>query len=93
LPKTYLFISFAPPKEPSRNKHDFRINFNIASSPKANEPKKKRPEPSRRRARRSQMPTSAKTGACYTGHNGATVLAAVRTISGLPSHLRIENFA
>jgi hypothetical protein len=44
-------------------------------SSKRNEPKKKRPE----------MTTTAKTGACYTGLNGATVLAVVRTISGLPS--------
>jgi hypothetical protein len=28
------------------------------------------------------MPTSAKTGSCYTGLIGATVLAAIRTISG-----------
>jgi hypothetical protein len=28
------------------------------------------------------MPTSAKTGACYTGLIGATVLSAVRAISG-----------
>jgi hypothetical protein len=45
-------------------------------SSKRNEPKKRRPE----------MPTSAKTGACYTGLVGATVLAEVRAISGLPSH-------
>jgi hypothetical protein len=32
------------------------------------------------------MTTSTKTGACYTGLDGATVLAEVRTISGLPSH-------
>ena len=31
------------------------------------------------------MPTSAKTGACYTSLIGATVLSEVRTISGLPS--------
>jgi hypothetical protein len=37
------------------------------------------------------MPTSAKTGACYTGLNGATVLAAVRTISGLPTRRSLEN--
>jgi hypothetical protein len=43
---------------------------------KRNEPKKKSPE----------MITSAKTGARYTGLNGATVLAEVRAISGLPSH-------
>jgi len=42
-----------------------------------------------RGARQSQMPTSAKTGACYTGLIGATVLSEVRTISGLPS--RLEN--
>jgi hypothetical protein len=29
------------------------------------------------------MPTSAKTGACYTSLIGATVLSKVRTISGL----------
>jgi len=39
------------------------------------------------------MPTPAKTGACYTGLNGATVLAAVRTISGLPSHFNLESLA
>jgi hypothetical protein len=32
------------------------------------------------------MTTSAKTGACYTSLYGATVLAEVRAISGLPSH-------
>ena len=36
------------------------------------------------------MTTSAKTGACYTGLIGATVLAAVRTISGLPSRGNLE---
>jgi hypothetical protein len=35
------------------------------------------------------MKTSDKTGACYTGLNGATVLSEVRTISGLPSHMLI----
>jgi len=44
-------------------------------SSKRNEPKKKRPE----------MITSAKTGARYTCLNGATVLAEVRAISGLPT--------
>jgi hypothetical protein len=38
------------------------------------------------------MPTSAKTGACYTGQIGATVLAAVRTISGLPTRRDLYNF-
>ena len=37
------------------------------------------------------MTTSDKTGACYTGLNGATVLSEVRTISGLPSHLDLED--
>jgi hypothetical protein len=37
------------------------------------------------------MTTSAKTGARYTGHNGATVLAEVRTISGLPSRHHLCN--
>jgi hypothetical protein len=37
-----------------------------------------------------EMPTSAKTGACYTGLNGAIVLSAVRTISGLPSRCNLE---
>jgi hypothetical protein len=50
----------------------FLINVHFFCLPKRNEPKKRAPE----------MPTSAKTGACYTGLNGATVLAAVRTISG-----------
>jgi hypothetical protein len=36
------------------------------------------------------MPTSAKTGACYTCFDGATVLAKVRAISGLPSHRNLE---
>jgi len=48
-------------------------------SSKRNEPKKRAPE----------MPTSAKTGASYTGLIGATVLAAVRTISGLPSRYHL----
>jgi hypothetical protein len=47
---------------------------------KRNEPKKRTPE----------MLTSAKTGACYTGHIGATVLSEVRAISGLPSRLNLE---
>jgi len=38
------------------------------------------------------MTTSAKTGACYTRLKGATVLAAVRTISGLPSHHHLLTF-
>jgi len=50
-----MFISFAPPKEPSKEIW-FNVNANYASSPKANEPKKRSPE----------MPTSAKTGARYT---------------------------
>jgi hypothetical protein len=33
-----------------------------------------------------EMTTSAKTDACYTSLKGATVLAEVRTISGLPTH-------
>jgi len=37
------------------------------------------------------MTTSAKTGACYTGLIGATVLAEVRTISGLPSRRDLED--
>jgi len=68
-----------------KGKKDFWIYkyyVHFFCSPKRNEPKKKRPE----------MPTSAKTGACYTGLIGATVLAAVRTISGLPSRLRLYNF-
>jgi hypothetical protein len=36
------------------------------------------------------MPTSAKTGACYTGLIGATVLSEVRTISGLPTRRYLE---
>jgi hypothetical protein len=68
-----LFISFAPPKEPSRIRStDYKFTPASASSPKANEPKKKRPE----------ILTSAKTGACYTGLIGATVLTEVRAISG-----------
>jgi hypothetical protein len=38
------------------------------------------------------MKTSDKTGACYTGLNGATVLSEVRTISGLPTHHCSYNF-
>jgi hypothetical protein len=38
------------------------------------------------------MPTSAKTGVCYTSLIGATVLAAVRTISGLPSRRDLYNY-
>jgi hypothetical protein len=60
---------------------DYKYIPTTASSPKANEPKKKRPE----------MTTSAKTGACYTCLVGATVLSEVRTISGLPAHLYLEN--
>jgi hypothetical protein len=37
------------------------------------------------------MTTSAKTGACYTCLVGATVLSEVRTISGLPARLYLEN--
>jgi hypothetical protein len=37
------------------------------------------------------MTTSTKTGACYTSLNGATVLAEVHTISGLPSRRKLEN--
>ncbi len=37
------------------------------------------------------MTTSAKTGACYTGLIGATVLSEVRTISGLPSRQDLED--
>jgi hypothetical protein len=37
------------------------------------------------------MITSAKTGACYTGLIGATVLSEVRAISGLPSRLYLYN--
>jgi len=36
------------------------------------------------------MTTSAKTGACYTSLNGATVLTEVRTISDLPSRWNLE---
>ena len=76
-----LFISFAPPKEPSRAlSPDYKSSLSTASSPKANEPKKKSPE----------IPTSAKTGACYTGLIGATVLSEVRTISGLLPRLNLE---
>jgi hypothetical protein len=57
------------------------INVHFFCSSKRNEPKKKRPE----------MTTSAKTGACYTCLVGATVLAELRTISGLPAHLYLEN--
>jgi len=39
------------------------------------------------------MPTSVKTGACYTSHKGATVLSEVHTISGLPSRLHLSNYA
>ena len=60
-----LFISFAPPKEPIRRLAE--------SSPKANEPKKKRPE----------MPTSVKMVACYTSLIGATILPEVRAFSGI----------
>jgi hypothetical protein len=41
LPANWRVDSFACPKEPSRDKHDFGINFNTASSPQANEPKKR----------------------------------------------------
>ena len=51
-------------------------------SSKRNEPKKRSPE----------IPTAVKTGACYTGLIGATVFAAVRTISGLPSRLNLEKY-
>jgi hypothetical protein len=51
-----------------------------ASSPKANEPKKKRPE----------MPTSSKTGACYTCLIGATLWDEVRAISGLPPRPKLS---
>ena len=37
------------------------------------------------------MKTSDKTGACYTGLNGATYLSEVRTISGLPSRRDLED--
>src|SRR5664280_1374249 len=50
------------------------ISVHFFCSSKRNEPKKRAPE----------MPTSAKTGACYTGLIGATVLSEVRTISGFP---------
>jgi len=79
--KDNVFVHFfcSSKRTEQKKKHNFRTNFITASSPKANEPKKKRPE----------MPTSAKTGACYTGLIGATVLSEVRTISGLPSHLHL----
>jgi len=38
------------------------------------------------------MPTSSKTGACYTCLIGATVLDEVRAISGLPSRLKLSNY-
>jgi hypothetical protein len=38
------------------------------------------------------MLTSAKTDACYTSHKGATVLAEVHTISGLPSRRDLEYY-
>jgi hypothetical protein len=38
------------------------------------------------------MTTSAKTGACYTSLIGATVLAEVRTISGLPTRCHLQWF-
>jgi hypothetical protein len=71
-----LFISFAPPKEPIRRLAE--------SSPKANEPKKKRPE----------MPTSVKMVACYTSLIGATILPEVRAISGIalaPPFIKLSN--
>jgi len=36
------------------------------------------------------MTNSAKTGACYTSHIGATVLTEFRTISGLPPLYNLE---
>jgi hypothetical protein len=56
------------------------INVHFFCSSKRNEPKKRAPE----------MTTSAKTGACYTSLYGATVLAEVRAISGLPPHRNLE---
>jgi hypothetical protein len=38
------------------------------------------------------MPTSDKTGACYTSLDGATVLSEVHTISGFPSRRNLEYF-
>jgi len=43
------------------------------------------------RARRSQMPTSAKSGSRYTSHR-STDFAEVRTISGLPTRRRLDSF-
>jgi hypothetical protein len=66
-----------------KKKHNFRTNFTSASSPKANEPKKRRPE----------MPTSVKMGACYTGLS-STILPEVRTISGIalaPPFIKLSN--
>ena len=37
------------------------------------------------------MPTASKTNARSTAQKGATILAAVRTISGLPSHRDLED--
>jgi hypothetical protein len=45
----------------------------------------------RTKERAPEMTTSAKTGARYTGLNGATVLAEVRTISGLPTRRHLLN--
>src|SRR5664280_1154860 len=59
----------------------FYLIVHFFCSSKRNEPKKRAPE----------MPTSAKTGACDTGQNGAIVLSAVRTISGLPSRRQVKN--
>jgi hypothetical protein len=58
------------------------LSVHFFCSSKRNEPKKRAPE----------MPTSSKTGACYTGLIGATVLSEVRAISGLPSHHQLESF-
>jgi hypothetical protein len=38
------------------------------------------------------MPTSAKTDVCYTSHKGATILAEVRTFSGLPLRCDLEYY-
>jgi hypothetical protein len=62
---------------------EFKIDLvHFFCSSKRNEPKKRSPE----------MPTSAKTGACYTSLDGATVLAEVHTISGFPSRRNLEYF-
>jgi hypothetical protein len=73
-----LLGSFAPPKLCYFLCLEM-INVHFFCSSKRNEPKKRAPE----------MTTSAKTGACYTSLYGATVLAEVRAISGLPTHSRL----